>query len=132
MSPLMPPMSSYESDGVTIRMKIRMSLKTPDEAKRVEYLYQRRKFSEGLLEAIKRTNSKVVVEFEETSSEVREYDPDNLYYGPYDEIILTARLTPVKYRDVQVYSQSTPLEYSYSVGKKRSTIQKIFDKLRRK
>lgn len=90
------PHTSWENDGTTITVIKRYPLDIPPEWLQHEYERTKHEFGAALLEAIERTKSKCVVDYEEES-----YGVEFRYNFPaMKSFRLTAVLKPVQYMSV--------------------------------
>lgn len=90
------PYTSWEKDGTSITVVKRFPIDIPPEWLQREYDRTKHEFGAALLEAIERTNSKCVVEYEEefSSFEFREWQDMKSFR-------ISAQLKPVQYMDVR-------------------------------
>ena len=123
------PNTSFDG-GITVQVRLFANM-----AERNEHEMRRAQDKLGgmLMEAIVRSRSRVVVEY--TEREDRDDENFYLYHPECRPILLTARITPVMYRDVVMPSStmdSMPLQAHRSHSKPRSGILRtVVNKLRR-
>lgn len=120
------PYESWEKDGTTITVVKQFPYDWPDEHLQLEYKHIKREFGAVLLEAIERTNSKVVIEYEEQFPKQGEWIK-NPVYGFRSGFIITARIRPVKYWDVR-YAPTQYVEPSWWIKTKPKTFREKLSK----